>query len=229
MPFAGELIQVREDEKDWEGAAERLLRNFGLSLLVPDRHYARVADWVDRTHLRGRLVYFRVRTWSHAARRPCIRIRWPTSLRSSRIRRSTAGSNTRSPTVSTWHVAHPGTVPAKARPSRGPGRSKAAMSATRRTTVTGWTTAAAMCSAGATKPKSPHRKPGQDPGGSRLSGIGSHIADLQGKLRKLRERSETLNRLDGYQDFHDIDWQPVAADIARLRRRNAASNRLLTS
>ena len=37
------------------------LRGFGLSLLVPDAHYARVADWVDRTHLRGRLVYYRVR------------------------------------------------------------------------------------------------------------------------------------------------------------------------
>src|SRR5439155_5880930 len=61
MPFAGELIQVRAEGKDWEGAAERLLRNFGLSLLVPDRHYVRVAEWVDRTHLYGRLVYFRVR------------------------------------------------------------------------------------------------------------------------------------------------------------------------
>ena len=30
MPFAGELIQVREDERDWEGAAERLLHSFGL-------------------------------------------------------------------------------------------------------------------------------------------------------------------------------------------------------
>lgn len=60
LPFAGELIQVREEERDWEGAAERLLRGFGLSLLVPDAHYAAVADWVDRTHLRGRLVYYRI-------------------------------------------------------------------------------------------------------------------------------------------------------------------------
>jgi uncharacterized protein YPO0396 len=37
MPFAGELLQVREDERDWEGAIERLLHGFGLSLLVPDR------------------------------------------------------------------------------------------------------------------------------------------------------------------------------------------------
>src|SRR5207245_6858501 len=61
MPFAGELIQVRDDERDWEGAAERLLRNFGLSLLVPDVHYAAVSTWVDNTQLKGRLVYFRVR------------------------------------------------------------------------------------------------------------------------------------------------------------------------
>ena len=62
MPFAGELIQVRESETAWEGIAERLLHNFGLSLLVPDHLYAEVAQWVDRTHLKGRLVYYRVRT-----------------------------------------------------------------------------------------------------------------------------------------------------------------------
>jgi uncharacterized protein YPO0396 len=61
MPFAGELIQMRDDERDWEGAAERLLHGFGLSLLVPDSHYKAVADWVDRNHLRARLVYFHVR------------------------------------------------------------------------------------------------------------------------------------------------------------------------
>ncbi|MBP6723392.1 MAG: AAA family ATPase [Halioglobus sp.] len=61
MPFAGELIQVRDEEGEWEGAAERLLHGFGLSLLVPDEQYQAVADWVDRSQLRGRLVYFHVR------------------------------------------------------------------------------------------------------------------------------------------------------------------------
>ncbi|MDD5058699.1 MAG: ATP-binding protein [Sideroxydans sp.] len=61
MPFAGELLQVRAEEAVWEGAAERVLHGFGVSLLVPDRHYAEVAAWVDDTHLKGRLVYFRVR------------------------------------------------------------------------------------------------------------------------------------------------------------------------
>jgi uncharacterized protein YPO0396 len=60
LPFAGELIQVRADAAEWEGAAERLLRGFALSILVPGEHYPAVADWVDRHHLGGRLVYYRV-------------------------------------------------------------------------------------------------------------------------------------------------------------------------
>ena len=60
IPFAGELIQVLEKELDWEGAAERVLHNFALSLLVPDRFYGPVSEWVDRIRLRGRLVYYRV-------------------------------------------------------------------------------------------------------------------------------------------------------------------------
>ncbi len=61
MPFAGELLRVREEAAEWEGAAERLLRRFGLSLLVEDSQYQRVAEWVDQNYLRGRLVYFRTR------------------------------------------------------------------------------------------------------------------------------------------------------------------------
>lgn len=61
MPFAGELIQVRKEDAAWEGAAERLLHNLGVSMLVPERHYADVAAWVDKTQLKGRLVYFKVR------------------------------------------------------------------------------------------------------------------------------------------------------------------------
>jgi uncharacterized protein YPO0396 len=64
LSFAGELIEVRGEERDWEGAAERLLHGFAQSLLVPDALYAQVSDWVDRTHLAG-LVYFRVRPGAH--------------------------------------------------------------------------------------------------------------------------------------------------------------------
>jgi uncharacterized protein YPO0396 len=62
LPFAGELLQVRPEHAAWEGALERVLRNFGLSLLVPDERYAVVSRFVDKTELHGRLVYIRVRT-----------------------------------------------------------------------------------------------------------------------------------------------------------------------
>jgi uncharacterized protein YPO0396 len=61
LPFAGELLQVRPADRIWEGVAERVLRGFGLSLLVAEDHYGRVSDWVEKAHLKGRLVYFRVR------------------------------------------------------------------------------------------------------------------------------------------------------------------------
>lgn len=70
LPFAGELVDVDEEHAEWRGAAERVLRGFALSLLVPDEHYAAVAHWVDGrrlTHRRAdgstagsRLVYERV-------------------------------------------------------------------------------------------------------------------------------------------------------------------------
>ncbi|HWG02355.1 MAG TPA: ATP-binding protein [Trebonia sp.] len=60
LPFAGELIRVRESEADWEGAAERVLHGFALSILVPETHYAAVSDWIDARHLRQRVVYYRV-------------------------------------------------------------------------------------------------------------------------------------------------------------------------
>ena len=62
LPFAGELIQVRTGATEWEGAAERVLHNFALSLLVPSHHYDSVAAWVDKRHLGTRLVYYRVPT-----------------------------------------------------------------------------------------------------------------------------------------------------------------------
>ena len=61
LPFVGELVEIRQEERAWEGAAERLLHNYALSVLVPDEHYSSVAGWVERTHLGDRLVYYRVR------------------------------------------------------------------------------------------------------------------------------------------------------------------------
>lgn len=70
LPYAGELLDVRDEHSEWRGAAERVLRGFALSLLVPQQHYDTVAGWVNGRRLtfhgRGgkaigaKLVYERV-------------------------------------------------------------------------------------------------------------------------------------------------------------------------
>ena len=61
LPFVGELIQVKESEKAWQGAIERVLHGFGLSILVSDSDYPKVSKAVDETNLKGKIVYFRVK------------------------------------------------------------------------------------------------------------------------------------------------------------------------
>ncbi|BDB41020.1 hypothetical protein IWGMT90018_14660 [Mycobacterium kiyosense] len=65
IPYAGELLDIFDEHAEWRGAAERVLRGFALSLLVPQPHYDAVTRWVNdrRLTFRGRgakLVYERV-------------------------------------------------------------------------------------------------------------------------------------------------------------------------
>ncbi|MGI9456813.1 MAG: ATP-binding protein [Aeoliella sp.] len=66
VPFAAELIAVDPEQRHWEASAEMVLRSFALSLLVPDRLYLRVRNYIEQTRLedaRGegkRLEYLRV-------------------------------------------------------------------------------------------------------------------------------------------------------------------------
>src|SRR5699024_8412004 len=66
VPFAGELIAVRQEEADWTGPIERVLHGLARTLLVPDELYADIASAVDAEHLDARLVYRRVRTDARA-------------------------------------------------------------------------------------------------------------------------------------------------------------------
>ena len=62
LPFVGELIEVRESEKEvWEGAIERVLHGFALSMLVGERYYHEVLNYVDTHNLKGRLVFYLVK------------------------------------------------------------------------------------------------------------------------------------------------------------------------
>lgn len=62
LPFVGELIQVKSSQKQkWEYAIEKVLKNFALSMLVPEQFYKDVTEYVNSHDLGTRLVFFRIK------------------------------------------------------------------------------------------------------------------------------------------------------------------------
>ena len=217
MPFAGELLQVREDEGDWEGAAERLLRNFGLSLLVPDAHYQRVSDWVDRTHLRGRLVYFRVRT--------AVRGELPALHPDSLVRKLAIKPDSPFYDWLERELAHRFDVACCAtgeqfrRETRAMTRAGQIKSPgerhekddrhridDRRRYVLGWTNAGKIAALEAERRQLE----------TRLGELGDRIARVQAEQGALNKQRDLLLKLDEYRDFRELDWRSLAAEVARL-------------
>jgi uncharacterized protein YPO0396 len=233
LPYIGELLAVREDERDWEGATERLLRSFGLSLLVPDAHYAAVADWVDRTHLRGRLVYYRVRTGTGAARRREPAALHPDSL----VRKLAIKPDTpffdwlEAELAQRFDVACCTTAAQFRRETRAVTRAGQVKSRGERHEkddrhrlddrtryVLGWSNEEKIAAL-----KSDRQRLETE-----LARIGGEIADVRGQQARLRERQAVLAKLDEYRDFQELDWGAVAAEVARLedekRRLEGASD-----
>ncbi len=57
IPFVGELIKV--DDLEWESSIEKVLHNFALRLIVPEKYYKLVNQYVNNTNLKGRIIYER--------------------------------------------------------------------------------------------------------------------------------------------------------------------------
>ena len=66
LPFAGELIQVKPEEYQWQPALEKLLHYFSLRLLVPDKYYKKVTRYINKTNTGTRLVYYHVKDSFHS-------------------------------------------------------------------------------------------------------------------------------------------------------------------
>ena len=231
MPYAGELLTVREDERDWEGAAERLLRSFGLSLLVPESHYRQVAEWVDRTHLRGRLVYYRIRSVGRSvsstlhpdslARKLAIkpdsafydwlecelakRFDFACCTTAEQFRRETKA------------ITRAGQV--KSRGERHEKDDRHRLD-DRARYVLGWSNTEKIAVL----------ETEQRQLETRLAGTGARIAEIQAEQARLDEQQEVLVKLDEYRDFRELDWRAMAAEVARLedekRRLETASDLL---
>ncbi|MGA7950752.1 MAG: ATP-binding protein [Thiobacillaceae bacterium] len=231
LPFAGELIQVREDERDWEGAAERLLRGFGLALLVPDAHYKAVAEWVDRQHLGARLVYFHVRpkkAMQGASLHPQSLVRklaikpdsphyeWLEQELRSRFDvaccdspeqfRREARAITRAGQIKDPTGRHE-----KDDRSRIDDRSRY---------VLGWSNA----------DKKRALLDQRERLEGHLAALGQHITEIQQARKQLEGRLDALARLEEFTRYADIDWQSLAREIAGLaeerKRLESASNTL---
>lgn len=219
MPFAGELLRVREDERDWEGAIERLLHGFGMSLLVPDRHYSRVAQWVDQTHLRGRLVYFRVRdvvrgelpslhpeslVYKLEVRPDSPLFDWLERELAHRFDLACAKNQEqfrREPRA----ITRAGQIKAPGERHEKDDRHRID---DRRRYVLGWSNVDKI----AALEKDASRQEMQ------LAELAARISTLQKRQSTLRERLSVISKLDEYTDFRDLDWKPVAIVIARLER-----------
>ncbi|MCW5599092.1 MAG: ATP-dependent exonuclease SbcCD, C subunit-like protein [Nitrosomonas sp.] len=218
MPFAGELLQVRDDEREWEGAAERLLRNFGLSLLVPDEHYPAVVNWVDNTHLKGRLVYFRVRQnvrsehfelhrdslarkllikpdstfYDWLARELAHRFDLACCITQEQFRRETRAI------TRTGQIKAPGERHEKDDRHRLDDRSRY---------VLGWSNTAKIT---ALENKA-HKL------AEKLSELASLISQIQAEQTTYKTRLTVLSKLGEYTDFAELDWHSLARELAKLQ------------
>lgn len=233
MPFAGELLQVREDEKRWEGACERLLRGFGLSLLVPEQYYADVAQWVDHTHLRGRLVYFRVRQGGRAdlpslqhnslARKLQVK---PDSPFYPWIEREIAHRFDLACCETQEQFRREARAITQAGQIKAPGerheKDDRSRIDDRRYYVLGWSNTEKI----AALEKDATRQEGE------LADIAAHISTLKQQQEELKNQLSVLSKLGEYRDFRELDWQPVADKITHLeaeKRELEAASDLLKS
>ncbi|MCF8589414.1 ATP-binding protein [Gordonia liuliyuniae] len=220
LPFVGELIGVRPDESRWEGAAERVLRGFGLSLLVPAARYDKVSAWIDANHLGGRLVYFKVpeRVSSKTVSTPPANAlvhkldikdgpfyTWVERRLFERARHECAE------TLDEFRNAdYAVTVAGQVR--SGGGRHEKDDSQRvddRRNYVLGWSNEQkvnALFTAGQRV---------QDD----LNRIDSGIEELEDSRRRLMNRRNALTGLDAYPSFDALDWESAAARVAELTDR----------
>lgn len=222
LSFAGELIQVRDDEREWEGAAERLLRGFGLALLVPDVHYKVVADWVEHQHLGARLVYFHVRSRKAV---PGMSLHPQSLVRKLVIKPDSPHYEWLEQELrQRFDVACCDTGEQFRREARAitrAGQIKAPSGRhekddrhridDRSRYVLGWSNADKLRALRDQRQRLEEK----------LATLGQRIGEIQQARKELRGRLETLARLEEFTRFADIDWMNLARQIAALTEERA--------
>lgn len=223
VPFVGELLQVREDWRAWEGAAERRLRSFGLSLLIPDAHYAAVAAWVDETHLHGRLVYYRVRQGGRVALPSLhadalarkLAIKTDTPFYDWLERELAQRANLVCCTSSAQFRRETRAITLAGQIKSSDERHEKDDShdlADRSRYVLGWSNAAKIAALEAQQRVLENE----------LGAVGAQIGNIQAAQKQLGERATAFAKLDEYRDFRELDWQTLARQVADLSAERGA-------
>ncbi|MBG0738582.1 ATP-dependent exonuclease SbcCD, C subunit-like protein [Paeniglutamicibacter antarcticus] len=216
LPYAGELLRVRDGESLWEGAAERTLRGFALSLLVPDEHYAAVSNWVDGNNLRGRLVYLRIQdTYSPKAAAPGtlaakIAIKAGTPFRDFLLDELSGRFDHFCAASMEDFRRHPKALTANGQLKGGRGRHEKDDRkdlADRKNFVLGWDN---------------HDKVSRfhaelDDVTGQLAGTDAQLATVDASLGKLGRANQQLGSLRSVADFDEIGWQLTARRIEELK------------
>ncbi len=60
LPFAAELIKIKEGEKEWETVIEQALHVLGMTLLVPEKHFDAVLAFVHKGKLNGKISFRKI-------------------------------------------------------------------------------------------------------------------------------------------------------------------------
>jgi len=222
LPFAGELMQVRPGQEAWEGAAERVLRSFGLSLLVPTEYYAAVSQWVDQTHLRGRLVYYQIPAKAPAG----YRIPDDQSLAAKIITKEghefspwiqdqlvsrfdyTCAEDIGEFRLASRAVTQAGQVKGLAQHEKDDRHSIH----DRTRYVLGWQNQNKI------KVLTEQKTALETAAGE----VGVRISGLESQRRTIEEQKKLLYQLRGFSDFSDLDWKPYAATVDELTREISA-------
>ncbi len=58
LPFVGELVQVQDQYQEWAGVIEKMMRGFGISLVVPESRYDAVSRYANGRRLVDPQIYY---------------------------------------------------------------------------------------------------------------------------------------------------------------------------
>ena len=223
LPFVGELLQVREDQHEWEAAIEKLLHGYAQRLLVTPALYDAVRQYIEQTTLNNQIVYNVVYKPRQKAERPTERTLILYKLDIKEDTDQQFIDWLANDLVQTWSYA---CVPdvrdfaAQTRAITARGQIKHSESRHEKddrqfgkadTYVLGWNNQAKIAALEAQLREAQ----------AQLAAARRLIDKLENERRQFREQQNDLRDMAAFTTFEEIDWRPDQAQIDTSGRRSS--------